>query len=598
MSDDFAQDPALLQDFLTECGELLQQLDETLVSLETAPEDPELLNLAFRALHTIKGTSGFMGFTQIVEIAHKAEDFLNLLRKGERKINRHVMDVLLAVSDQLGRMFADLRNNTPQVYQLGELIAQLIALQAAEKEEPRIGEILLAEKSISRSELKDALQDAAQADPPKKLGEVLVEKQLVAPSQVREALEKQSAPAESKESSRTIRVDVGKLDELVNLVGELVLERNRLSQLNRDFIQQRFSPEKFETALAQSVARLTFITDELQTSSLKARMVPVDVVFRKFPRLVRDIARNLGKDVELVIRGEDTELDRTVVEEISDPLIHLVRNSLDHGVEAPDVRVARGKPRKGTLRLEASQQGDHIVIQIFDDGGGIDPEKIGRKAVEKGLITPERLQAMSRREILELIFLPGFSTAEKVSDVSGRGVGMDVVRTNLKKLNGVVELDSEVGKGSTVTLRLPLTLAILPALLVRVADDTFAVPLRMVVETVRIRAAEVHRVEGTEVFRLRDGVLPLLRLRRLFHFKDSQDAQGALLCVVIIALGEKRLGMVVDELLGQEETVIKPLGSYLRHVKGLAGATISGDGRVRLILDPAALASSASAIHA
>ena len=387
-----------------------------------------------------------------------------------------------------------------------------------------------------------------------------------------------------------MRVDVKKLDELINLVGELVLERNRLTHLVRDFVEHRASGEALESELALATARLNFITDELQNAGLRTRMVPVDLVFRRMPRLVRDLSASLNKEVDLKIVGEDTELDKTVVEQIGDPLVHLLRNSLDHGIENPDTRVARGKPRKGTIRLEAQQEGDHIMIVISDDGGGIDPDRIGRIAMERGLVTAERLQGMAKRDILDLIFVPGFSTAEKVSNVSGRGVGMDVVRSNIKKLNGVVELSSEMGKGTVITLRLPLTLAILPVLLVRVDSEIYALPLRSVVETVRVGSREVHRTNAGEMLRLRDRVFPLFRLGNILHGTRSEQDKSQLLRIVIMGIADRQLGIIVDQLLGQEETVIKPLPTYLRMVPGLAGATISGDGLVRMILDPAGIA--------
>lgn len=385
-------------------------------------------------------------------------------------------------------------------------------------------------------------------------------------------------------------MDVKKLDELINLVGELVLERNRLTHLVRDFVEHRASGEALESELALATARLNFITDELQNAGLRTRMVPVDLVFRRMPRLVRDLSASLNKEVDLKIVGEDTELDKTVVEQIGDPLVHLLRNSLDHGIENPDTRVARGKPRKGTIRLEAQQEGDHIMIVISDDGGGIDPDRIGRIAMERGLVTAERLQGMAKRDILDLIFVPGFSTAEKVSNVSGRGVGMDVVRSNIKKLNGVVELSSEMGKGTVITLRLPLTLAILPVLLVRVDSEIYALPLRSVVETVRVGSREVHRTNAGEMLRLRDRVFPLFRLGNILHGTRSEQDKSQLLRIVIMGIADRQLGIIVDQLLGQEETVIKPLPTYLRMVPGLAGATISGDGLVRMILDPAGIA--------
>lgn len=388
-----------------------------------------------------------------------------------------------------------------------------------------------------------------------------------------------------------MRVDVHKLDDLIDLIGELVLERNRLMQLSRDLNLARVSAADFSAALNLSTSRLSFITEELQVAGLRTRMVPIETVFKKFPRLVRDVAHLLKKDVALVVHGEDTELDKTMVELISDPLIHLVRNSLDHGLEMPEARTAAGKPSTGTIRLEARQEGDQIVIIIADDGAGMDPERIARKAIEKGLVTSERVRSMSEKEIFEFIFLPGFSTAEQVNDLSGRGVGMDVVRCNLKKLNGTVDISSQFGAGTTIQLRLPLTLAILPLLLVEVADEVYGLPLRSVIETARIRREEVHWVEGSEVLRLRGQTLPLLRLRQMFDTPPAGSQSGDK--VVVLGIGERKIAVLVDHLLGQESTVIKPLGAFLHRSANLAGATISGDGRVRLVLDPAGLLSSA-----
>ncbi len=389
--------------------------------------------------------------------------------------------------------------------------------------------------------------------------------------------------------ARTIRVDVAKLDELINLVGELVLERNRLQHLSRTFSERQASTEDFESALLHSTGRLSFITDELQTAGLSTRMVSVEAIFRRFPRMVRDLAASLGKQVELVIRGEDTELDKTVAEEIADPLIHLLRNSLDHGIERPQSprRARQTAQRHGPRR--SPPEGDNVIIEIADDGAGMDAARLGRKRSRKASSPRISLLAMSPREILDLIFLPGFSTAEQVSDVSGRGVGMDVVRSNIKKLNGTVELESELGRGSCVRLRLPLTLAILPVLLVAVDRETYALPLRSVVETIRVNASEIHRVNHVDMLRLRDRVLPVCWLQQAVGLPAKSRGEQQLLRVVVLAAGEKRVGLVVDQLVGQEETVIKPISSHLRQIQGLSGATISGDGEVRLILDPAGI---------
>lgn len=592
-NDDLAQDPALVRDFLVESEELLQGMDQDMVALESAPGDGDLLNRIFRAMHTIKGTAGFLAFDPVVRLSHRAEDVLNAARRGEAQLDRRCMDALLVARDQLGIMLEDIRQGGLKEYSLETLIAELEEAQKPRRTTPTLGELLVNDGVITPAALDTLLAEQAASPEPRRLGQLVVDKGLSTPAQVGDALNRQKEIAESTSATQSMRVDARKLDELINLVGELVLERNRLTQLSRDCASRKLVAGDLDSALAQTSARLSFITDELQSAGLKTRMVPIETVFRRFPRLVRDVTHALKKDAALIIHGEDTELDKTMVELIGDPMIHLVRNSLDHGIEAPDVREQAGKPRRGTIRLDARQEGDQIVISISDDGAGISTERVGRKAVEKGLVTAEHLQLLSQREILDFIFLPGFSTAENISDLSGRGVGMDVVHTNLKKLNGSIEIDSQPGVGTNVHLRLPLTLAILPVLMVRVEKDTYALPLRSVVETAQVNLKNVHRVEGCEVLCLRGETLPLIRLGQLFESDTSFAAASAgaerSQKVVILGVGEKRAALLVDELLGQESTVVKPLGNYLHRCPSLAGATISGDGRVRLVLDPAGL---------
>jgi two-component system chemotaxis sensor kinase CheA len=592
---ELSQDETLVREFLVESEELLQGMDQDMVALESAPQDGELLNRVFRALHTIKGTSGFLAFDPVVQLTHKAEDVLNALRRGQVKLTRRMMDALLGARDQLGTMLADIRAGGLREYELDALLRELEAVQRAEDAKPKLGEILAQTGAVDPKAVEAAL--AVQSSPEnkdgKRLGQILIEKGVVSAAQVGNALVQQRQPSIEPGVAQTMRVDARKLDELINLIGELVLERNRLVRLSRDVTAGRLPHDVLDSSLGQSTARLSFVTEELQAVGLKTRMVAIDTVFRKFPRLVRDIANGLQKELELEVHGQETELDKTMVELIGDPLVHLVRNSLDHGIERPEVREAAGKARKGKMRLEARQEGDQIMIIVADDGAGIDPARIAKKAVEKGLITAERARELTKREALDIIFLPGFSTAEKVNDISGRGVGMDVVRSNLKKLNGTVEIDSDIGVGTTVRLRLPLTLAILPVLLVRVAEELYALPLRAVVETARVRSEEVHRVEGHEVLRLRQETLPLVRLGVMFQEGAHSAGAGTADKVVILGVGQQRVALLVDELVGQESTVIKPLGAYLHHCPSVAGATISGDGRVRLVLDPAGLLSSA-----
>jgi len=582
MANEFTEDPTLIKEFLTESNELLQQLDQDMVALEARPSDTELLNRAFRALHTMKGTAGFLGLTAIVELSHHAEDVLNLLRKQLLALSPAIMDALLAVIDRLRGMLNDVRDGVQRDYQLAELLEQLKNIQHPPAESrPRIGEILVAREVITHTELHESLVESKASG--RRLGEVLVEKNLASPEQVSQALTQQESGTATV--SQTMRVDAHKLDSLIGLVGELVLERNRLVQLCRAIEEHHEEP-----GLNESIARLSFLTEELQVASLKTRMLPVDTVFRRFPRLVRDLARSLNKEVDLVVHGEETELDKAVVEMVTDPLVHLVRNALDHGIEPPQQREAAAKPRRGTLMLEASQQGDHILISVRDDGAGIDPQKIIAKARERGLLTADAA-GMSKREVLELLFLPGFSTAEKVTDVSGRGVGMDVVRSNLKKLNGQVRLDSEPGFGCNVQLVLPLTLAMLRVLMVEAGRTKYAIPLTSVLEIVRIAGSDIHRANGQEIVQLRSEAVPVLRCRQVFGQDDGTEKESdELLRLVILSTGEKRYALAVDRMLGQEETVIKPLGAFLHHVQGMAGATINSQGQVVLVMDPATMA--------
>jgi len=577
VDNDFLLDPAMIQEFLTESEELLQGMDQDMVTLESTPHDVELLNRIFRALHTIKGTSGFLKFEPVVRLSHRAEDVLNALRRGEVQLSRRMMDALLAARDQLGHMLSDIRAGGLQQYSIDSLLAELAAIQ----------------KPIAAAEQLPSTPSASANSPAAEVSSAPATHPIQTPGASATGLpvpasQKPDVNPAADSGDATMRVNVRKLDDLINLIGELVLERNRLAQLSRDCMARRLALEDLDSVLSQSAARLSFITEELQTAGLKTRMIPVDAVFRKFPRLVRDLAHNLQKEVELEVRGQDTEIDKTMVELVGDPLVHLVRNSLDHGIEMPEVRASAGKPRHGTIRLEARQEGDQIIIMVADDGAGIEPDRVLRKAIEKGLVTADRARQLSNREIMDFIFLPGFSTAEKVNDLSGRGVGMDVVRSNLKRMNGSIQLDSVPGKGTTVKLRLPLTLAILPVLLVQVSNEAYALPLRAVLETSHVRNEEVHQVEGSEVFRLHGETLPLVRLRKMFAVASGEN-ESADQKVVILLVGEKRVALVIDRLIGQESTVIKPLGGYLRGCSTVAGATIGGDGRVRLVLDPAGL---------
>ncbi|WP_104705945.1 hybrid sensor histidine kinase/response regulator, partial [Helicobacter suis] len=382
---------------------------------------------------------------------------------------------------------------------------------------------------------------------------------------------------------QTVRVDVGRLDHLMNLIGELVLGKNRLIRIYGD-VEERYDGEKFLEELNQVVSSISAVTTDLQLAVMKTRMQPIGKVFNKFPRMVRDLSRELGKSIDLVIDGEETELDKSIVEEIGDPLIHIIRNSCDHGIEKPEDRKMLGKPETGRVELSAYNEGNHIVIKITDDGAGMDPQKLKAKAVEKGIITERDAAAMTDKEALNIIFKPGFSTAKVVSNVSGRGVGMDVVKTNIEKLNGIIELESQVGVGTVEKLKIPLTLAIIQALLVGVQEEYYAIPLSSVLETVRISQDEIYSVDGKSVLRLRDEVLSLVRLADIFKVDAILEGSKEVY-VVIIGLADQKIGVIVDYLIGQEEVVIKSLGYYLKSTKGIAGATVRGDGKITLIVD-------------
>ncbi|WP_187935062.1 chemotaxis histidine kinase/response regulator CheAY2 [Helicobacter pylori] len=393
---------------------------------------------------------------------------------------------------------------------------------------------------------------------------------------------------------QTVRVDVRRLDHLMNLIGELVLGKNRLIRIYSD-VEERYDGEKFLEELNQVVSSISAVTTDLQLAVMKTRMQPVGKVFNKFPRMVRDLSRELGKSIELIIEGEETELDKSIVEEIGDPLIHIIRNSCDHGIEPLEERRRLNKPETGKVQLSAYNEGNHIVIKISDDGKGLDPVMLKEKAIEKGVISERDAEGMSDREAFNLIFKPGFSTAKVVSNVSGRGVGMDVVKTNIEKLNGIIEIDSEVGVGTTQKLKIPLTLAIIQALLVGVQEEYYAIPLSSVLETVRISQDEIYTVDGKSVLRLRDEVLSLVRLSDIFKV-DAILESNSDVYVVIIGLADQKIGVIVDYLIGQEEVVIKSLGYYLKNTKGIAGATVRGDGKITLIVDVGAMMEMAKSI--
>ena len=568
------EDRELLESFFAETGELLEKVDDDLICLEKTPDDTELLNRIFRTVHTVKGAASFLEFELLVRVTHKAEDVLNRLRKGELAVNNRIMDVILEAIDLVKLLVDDIRKETIVERPIDETIAHLEFVLAGDVDAPVHEAVVLEDAPAAPPVTKSKAPEPAQ-------------KATTPATPIPTAAAPSAAGKETIDKS-TIRIDVKRVDDLMNQVGELVLERNRMSHLNSDCLG-RTDMDVFADEFGKLVKRISFITSELQMQVLKIRLVPVGNVFKKFPRIVRNLARDLGKKVDLQIFGEDTELDRSVVDEIGDPLIHLVRNALDHALEGTEEREAAGKPRVGCVTLSARHEGNNIIISIKDDGRGMNPDKIAAKALEKGIVSAEQMAVMSQKEIFDLIFLPGFSTKEKVSDLSGRGVGMDVVRTNVKKLSGIIEVKSEVGRGSEFILKLPLTLAIIQSLMVEIEGETYSIPLVSVIETLRVKEEDFSSVGGREVLRLRKSALPLIRLTERFGIEKRNENLEDYSYVVVVGIAEKRMGLVVTRLLGQQEVAIKSLGNYLTNVPGIAGSTILGDGKVALIVDPAKL---------
>jgi len=685
----FDADDDILQDFLVEAGEILEQLNEQLVDLEQSPDDNDLLNAVFRGFHTVKGGAGFLSLTNLVEICHAAEDVFNLLRQGDLQIDAEMMDTILPVLDVVNAQFDELRggqepspapkdlldalhgytvpgSQAPSADTPAESVAEPEPVADASTEEgditdaefealldamPQAGGATQAEaakdaeggsesEDITDDEFEALLDDlhgkgqfggatAPNAEKPeapaekasaedgsdlitddefealldnlhgKGQGPAAQKSDQAAPSSepakaetekpakpepVKKAEDKPAAPpakpaakpAAKPPAETTVRVDTKRLDDIMNLVGELVLVRNRLSTLRAAMHDEQVN---------KAVANLDLVTADLQSAVMKTRMQPIKKVFGRFPRVVRDLSRSLNKKIRLELRGEETDLDKNLVEALADPLIHLVRNSVDHGIELPDIRKENGKPEEGQIILSAEQEGDHILLMIQDDGKGMDPDVLRVKAVEKGMMDEEAANRLSDNDAYNLIFQPGFSTKTEISDVSGRGVGMDVVKTAIAGLNGTVEIDSEYGRGSIIRIKLPLTLAIMPTLMIIVGGQRFAIPLTSVSEIFDLDLSKTNTVDDQEVVIVREKAVPLFYLRNWLikgAANSKRELQGH---VLVVFVGNRRVGLVVDQLVGQEEVVIKPLGSGLHGLAGFAGATITGDGGIALILD-------------
>jgi len=604
----------IVESFIIETKEILEKLDIDLVEIEKRPGDMELLNQIFRGFHTIKGTSGFLGLDKMTRVTHKCEDILNKLRKGEAALSSELMDGILSSYDLLKVILDSVEVNDNEDIEV-EGVVELLADLIQKLENPSAVQITNPEKLVAKK------KSTAKKTPGRKK-KTKVEtpeevKIIEAPTQVRnveshginesvpleidheiqsetenhiqteEHKETQNAaavvPGTQRKGDNNIRVDVGRLDDLLNIVSELVLGRNRLQQVNSEAALE-LEGTKFSHDLAEAAKQIDLMTNELQLVVMKTRMIKIGKVFNRFPRVVRDLAKEAMKEIKIEISGEETELDKTLIEEINDPLVHLIRNSADHGIELPEQREAAGKNRAGTIKLSAKHEGNNILICIEDDGKGIDPEIIKRKAVSKEMITKEKAAELSRQDALNLIFLPGFSTAEVVTNVSGRGVGMDVVKTNVTKLRGIISIESNVEQGTKILIKLPLTLAIIPGMIVRIDKEKVVVPLNSIIEVLRVHTDNITTINNHEVIRNRDSVLPLLSIEKLLY--DTKEKKESIWqYVVVVGIAEKRFGIKVDELIGQKEVVIKSLGNYLGNVPGIAGSTIMGDGKVVMILD-------------
>ena len=618
---DFSGMEDLLQDFLQEASDLLSDVDNKLVDLERMPDDRSLLNDIFRGFHTIKGGAGFLNATELVTLCHLTENLFDKLRNAEMKLTTDLMDTIMAATQSVRNMFGELSQATQPRAAPAEVIGALrSALDGQGVDDPAsadadaVADSPGGDDAASSTEspvangddegpdwaaLHKAVtgQDSASvstnavATPSPVSGTVIAPAQVTPhfPPEGRRSSDKPGVAVSGVSSGRrmeekaaaresTIRVDTARLDQVLNLSGEIGLTKNRLTSLRADILAGRNDSDTLH-ALDQAVSQLDLLVSDLQNSVMKTRMQPIGRLFQKYPRIARDLARQLGKDVELALVGEETEVDKTMIEDLADPLVHLVRNAVDHGVESPEERLAAGKPVKSIVRLEARQEGDHIVLIIADDGRGMSPERIRAKAIEKGIIREEEANTLDDRQSLNLIFLPGFSTMSQASSVSGRGVGMDVVKTNIQKLNGSVEIRSEPGKGSVFIISLPLTLAILPVLLVLLGDQPFALPLSMVREILPIEKEKMQEVGGKETLVVRGEVLPVVALSRLLGWPQLQTPEYG----VLMQTSERSFILSVDSFAGRDDAVIKSLDDF--RPRGVAGVTTLSNGQIVLILD-------------
>jgi two-component system chemotaxis sensor kinase CheA len=610
-------DDDIIRDFLIESYENLDRLDAEVVVLEQNPTDRDTLASIFRTIHTIKGTSGFLGLNHLESLTHAGENLLAKLRDGILTLNPEITTALLAMVDAVRQMLAQVesggsegeRNDQALIEQLsrwldagpkGEAaVQQSAAPSPLASNEHNIGGILVSRGAASPSQVQEALEQQTAGDP-RHLGEILLEKGAIRSQDVVDALKLQQQARGHGANEGTIRVEVRRLDRLMDRMGELVLLRNQIVQ---------YANASEDSELSGTTQRLNLLTTELQEGVMKTRMQPIGNIWSKFPRTVRDLALACGKQVRIEMEGKETEVDKSIIEAIKDPMTHLVRNAVDHGVESPEIRRAAGKHPEGRVFLRAFHEGGHVNIEVRDDGQGLDPDKIRDNAIQKALITAEQAARMTEREITNLIFLPGLTTVQKVSNVSGRGVGLDVVKTNIEKIGGAVDVQSTCGQGTAVRMKIPLTLVIIPALIVTAAGARYAIPQVSLLELVRLEGGQapnrIELVHGAPVYRLRERLLPLISLNRELKIDGENQASKAATPsspeprstnIVVLRADDRQFGLVVDEINDTEEIVVKPLSQRLKSLNVYAGATIMGDGAVALILDVLGLAQRANVL--
>ncbi len=596
---DFAGMEELLSDFLLEAGEMLSDVDSKLMELEKRPGDNGLLNEVFRGFHTIKGGAGFLNATELVTLCHLTENLFDKLRNRDLILSAELMDVIFAATAEVKKMFGALQQSQQPQAAPQHILDNLKSALAGKAVSPNAAPPISSESQapsvdgVDWNALYTALtgtdivEAAGVVRDPEKIAAAVSEEESTkkafgrrvddVPGQTTGRRDGDVPVKEAKET--TIRVDTERLDQVLNLSGEIGLTKNRLNHLRSDILQGRHGTDTLRD-LDQAVTQLDMLVVNLQNAVMKTRMQPIGRLFKKYPRLARDLARSLGKEVELVLSGEETEMDKTMIEDLNDPLVHLVRNAVDHGVETIEGRQAAGKPEKSQVELSARHEGDHILITIADDGRGMRPEVIRNKAIEKGIISSEVANTLDENQCLELIFLPGFSTKDEISSVSGRGVGMDVVKTNIQKLNGSINIDSVAGRGSVFTISLPLTLAILPVLILRLGDQSFAVPLSMVREILSVSPGQLQKISGRATMVVRGEVLPVLPLAQLigWNASDKEPEVG-----VLMQFGNSSFILSADGFAGHDDVVIKSLDTF--RPKGVAGVTMSSEGDIVLILD-------------